>query len=69
MDAERAVGIERGAGGLRVLGDQLEIAESRQHGDAEGDQERQPYGTADVLGHLARERIDARAEDVADDEQ
>ena len=69
VDAEGAVRVERGAGGLRILGDQLEVAERGQQRDDEGDEERQPHGAADVLGHLAGERIDAGAEDVADDEQ
>ncbi len=69
MDAEGAVRVERGAGGLRILGDELQVAEGGQQRDAEGDEERQPHGAADVLGHLAGERVDAGAEDVADDEQ
>ncbi len=68
MDAEGAVGIERSAGGARIFGDQLEVADRRQQRDDEGDEERQPHGTADVLGHLARQCVDAGAEDVADNE-
>ena len=69
MDAERLVRVERGAGGLRVLGDQLEVGERGQRGDDEGDQERQPGDAADLAGHLAGDGVDTGAEDVADDEQ
>ena len=69
MDAERLVRVERGAGGLRVLRDQLEVGERRQRRDGEGHQERHPHDAADLGGHLAGDGVDARAEDVADDEQ
>ena len=68
MDAEGLVRIERRAGGAWVLGDQLKIAERRDHRDDEGDQEGQPDDTADLLRHLPGERVDAGAENVADDE-
>ena len=69
MDAERLVRVERGARGLRILGDQLEVAEGSDQRDDEGDEERQPNDAADLLGDLAGERVDAGAENVADDEE
>ena len=69
MHAERLVRVERRAGGLRVLGDQLEVGERGDRGHDERDQERRPGRTADLAGHLAGEGVDAGAEDVADDEQ
>ena len=69
MDAERLVRVQRRAGGLRVLGDQFEIAERGDHRDQECDQERQPGGTTDFGGHVAGQRIHPGAQDVADDEQ
>ena len=69
VNAERLVGIERGASGPRILRDQLKIAEGGHHRYDERHQERQPHDTADLLGDLAGKRIDAGAEDVADDEQ
>ena len=69
MDAEGVVRVERGAGGARIFGDQFEVAERRDQRDHEGDQERQPDHAADLVGDLAGQRIDAGAENVADDEQ
>ena len=69
VDAERLVRVQRGAGGLRVLGDQFQIAERGDDGDQERDQERQPGGATDFGGHVAGQRVHAGAEDVADDEQ
>ena len=69
VHAERLVRVERRAGRLWVLGDQLEVGQRRQGGDDEGDQERQPDDAADDAGHLAGHGVDARTEDVADDEQ
>ena len=69
MDAERLVRVQRGAGRLRVLGDQFQIAERGDRRDGERDQERQPGRPADLGGDLTGQRVDAGAEDVADDEQ
>jgi hypothetical protein len=69
MDAERLVRVERGAGRARVLGDQLQVGERRDERDEEGDDERRPCRPADLGGDVAGERVDARTEDVAHDEQ
>ena len=69
VDAEGLVRVERRAGGLRILGDQFEVAERGDGGDQEGDQERQPGRPTDFGGHVTGQRVDAGAEDVADDEQ
>ena len=69
MDAEGLVRVERGARSLRIFRDQLEIAEGGHQRDDEGHQERQPDHAADLLGDLAGQRIDAGAENVADDEE
>ena len=69
MDAEGLVGVQGGARGPGVLGDELEVAEGRHHRDHEGHQERQPDHAADLLRHLAGQRIDAGAQNVADDEE
>ena len=69
VDAERLVRVEGSAGGLRVVGHQLEVGERRERRDPEGDQERHPDDAAHLEGHLAGHRVDARTEDVADDEQ
>ena len=69
MDAEGLVRIERGARRLRIFRHQFEIAEGRHQRDDEGDEERQPDHAADLLGDLAGQRVDAGAEDVADDEE
>ncbi len=69
VDAERLVGVERGARGLRIFGDEFEIAERGDQRHDEGDEERQPDDAADLVGDLTGERIDAGAENVADDEQ
>ena len=69
VDAERAVRVEGRTGGPRVFRDKLEVAEGGEQRHAEGHQERQPDGSADEVRHLARQGVDARAENVADDEQ
>ena len=69
MNAERLVGVERGARGPRIFRHQLEIAEGGDHGHDERHQERQPYDAADLLRDLAGERVNPGAENVADDEQ
>ena len=69
MNAERPMRVERGAGGPRIFGDQLQIAEGGDQGHDEGHDEGQPDDPADLLGDLAGERVDAGAENVADDEQ
>ncbi len=69
MNAEGPVRIECGAGGPRVLRDQLEITERRDQGDHEGHHEREPRGAADLLGDLTGERVDPGTENVTDDKQ
>ena len=69
VDAECPMRVEGGARGLRILRHQLEIAEGGDQSHDERHHERQPYGTADLLGDLAGERVDPGAENVADDEQ
>ena len=69
VDAEGLVRVERGTGGLRIFRDQFEIAEGGDQRDDEGHQERQPDHAADLLGDLAGQRIDAGAQNVADDEE
>jgi len=66
--AERAVRVERGAGGARVLADELGVRARGQRRDREPDRERQPDRATDEPRQLADERVDAGAEDVADDE-
>ena len=61
--------VQRSAGRLRVLGDQLQIAERGDGGDQECDEEREPRRPTDFGGHIPSERVHAGAEDVADDEQ
>ena len=69
MDTERLLGVQGGACTLRELGDQLEVGEGCQCCHGEGEDERQPGHTADVVDHAAGHRVDACAENVADDEQ
>jgi hypothetical protein len=57
------VGVEGRAGSLRIFGNKLEVAERRNQGDDEGGEEWQPNHTANVVGHLPGERIDAGAEE------
>ena len=64
--AEGLVDVERGAGGLRVLGDQLGVREAGDEGDRDAGQEGHPEGPADGRGDQPDEDVDARAEDVAD---
>jgi hypothetical protein len=69
VDAEGLVGVEGGARGLGILGHQFEIAERGDQRNDESHHERQPHDPADALRHLAGQRVDPRAEDVADNEQ
>ncbi len=69
MNAERLVGVERGARGPRIFRHQLEIAEGGDQGHDERHQEWQPYGAADLPRDLPGERVNPGAENVADDEQ
>ncbi|MNT46697.1 hypothetical protein D3C72_1833630 [compost metagenome] len=61
--------IERGAGGLRVLGDQFKVGERGQQRHREGHQEGQPGRPANLGGHLSGQRIHAGAQDVAHNEE
>ena len=69
MDTEGLVRVERGARGLRVLGDQLEVGQRGQGRDHEGHHEGDPHDAADDARHLAGHGVDPCTEDVADDEQ
>src|SRR3712207_163419 len=69
MDAERLMRIEGGAGGTRIFGDQLQIAQRGDQRDDKGYHERHPNRAADLLRDLASQGVDAGAEDVADDEE
>ena len=66
---ERPVDVEGGPGRPLVLGHQLQVGEGGDEGEQEGEQERGPDGAAHVGGHVAGERVDAGAEDVAQDEE
>lgn len=69
LDAERLVRIQGGSRGVRVLRDQFEVAHAGDERDQERDQKRHPHRAADLVGHFAGERVDAGAENIADDEQ
>ncbi|GAA1029393.1 hypothetical protein GCM10009557_17730 [Virgisporangium ochraceum] len=69
MQAERAVDVQRRAGRLRVLGDQFQVGERGQEREDERDEEAGPDGASRVGTDLAGERVDAGAEDVAEDEE
>ena len=69
MNAEGLVGVQGGACGLGILGDEFEIAERGDQRDHEGHQEGQPDDAADLFRHLAGQRVDAGAQNVADDEE
>ena len=66
---ERAVHVEAGAAGVRVLADELGVRPGRERGHHEGEGEGRPDRTAGLASDLADERVDAAAEDVADDEE
>jgi hypothetical protein len=66
---ERALRVQRGTGRARILADELEIRSSGEQSDDESAAEREPRCTADAPGDVASERIDARAEHVADHEE
>ena len=63
------MGVERRARGFRIFRDQFEIAERGHERDHERNHKRQPHDAAHLLRNLARERVDAGAENIADDEQ
>jgi hypothetical protein len=67
--AKAALCVYSAAPAACVLGDQLQVAEGRHHRDEECDQKRKPRRTAYFRGDVTGERVDAGAEDVADDEQ
>ena len=66
---ERLVDVERRAGRLRVLGDELGVGGGRERGDHAGEREAGPDRAADLSRDLAGPGVDAAAEDVPDDEQ
>ena len=66
---ERALRVQRGAGRARILADELEIRRGREHRDEECAAEREPRRSADASRDVARQRVDARAEHVADHEE
>ena len=59
----------RPAGGVRKLADELEVGRRRQQRDEKGAAEREPGRAADAARDVTRQRIDARAEHVADHEE
>ena len=59
--AERLVDVERGAGGLGVLGDQLGVRRPGDGGDGDADREGDPERAADRRGDQADQDVDARA--------
>jgi hypothetical protein len=63
------VRVERRARRPGVLAHEFQVAERRDERDGEREQERQPEGSADLSGHGAGERVDARTQDVADHEE
>src|SRR5215212_7314594 len=52
-----------------ILGDQLEVGAGGDRGHDESDQERQPDHAADLIGDVAGDGIDARPQDVTNDEE
>src|SRR5690606_28986217 len=61
--------VEWRATGLRILPDQLQVAERGEESDDESDQEGKPQCPADLTRDLTGERVDRRPEDVPDDEK
>ena len=66
---ERPVDVERGSPGVRVLGDELRVGAGRERRHHQGEEERGPDRPTGLGADLTDERVDAAAEDVADDEQ
>ena len=69
VHTERLVRVQRGAGRLRIFAHELEVGERGQRRDDEREDERQPRHSAHVRDHVAGDRVDTGAENVADDEQ
>ena len=67
-NAERLLHIEGRPRGPRILTRQLGVGGGGQRGEYESQQERQPEHTAHIPGHLPDERVNARAENIADNE-
>jgi hypothetical protein len=57
--AERLVDVQRGAGGLRVLRDELRVGERGEHREEQRQGERGPDRAADAPADLSDERVDA----------
>ena len=68
MQAKCLVRVERRAGRLGILRDQLQIAERGDRRD-DGAARKAPRGAPDLTGNLAGRGIHTGAGDVADDEQ
>jgi hypothetical protein len=66
---ERPVGVHGTTRRVGVLGDQLHVRERGEKGEPEGDEEGGPDSPARVGTHLTGQRVDARAEDVTEDEE
>ena len=66
---KRALDVEAGAAGARVLADQLRVGARGEEGHDQGEPEGDPDRAAGLQRHLPDQRVDAAAEDVADDEQ
>ena len=65
---EGAVNVKRRAAGPRVLRDELRVGAGREGGHHQGEQEGRPDRATGLGADLADQRVDAAAEDVADDE-
>ncbi len=63
------VHVEGRAAGVRVLGDELRVGAGGEDGHHERESKRRPDRAARLRPDLADQRVDAAAEDVADDEQ
>jgi hypothetical protein len=63
------VDVDRGTAGLRVLGDELGVGEGGEDGQHQSEGEGGPDRSAGLRGDGADERVDAGAQDVAEDEE
>lgn len=69
LPPERLLRVQRGPSRLRVLGDQFQVTLGGHGGDRERHQERQPGRAADLGRNIPGQRVDTRAQNVANDEQ
>ena len=66
---EGTFGEDRGTARSRILGHQLGVGARREQRQQQRDEQRRPQHAADLLGQHPHQRIDTRAEDVAENEQ